>query len=113
MRAIPKKLLIHSGTIKSITAEDRWGNVITTLPVNLKYIRLESIKTIVKDSQNNEIQLNTLLFFDCKNSEPKDVSFTKDTIITINGVDHTVKTIEPLYDVNKLHHYEVGLIYCQ
>lgn len=110
MRAIPKKLLIHSATIKSISAEDRWGNITTTPPVDLNYIRLEPIKTIVKDSQNNEIQLNTLLFYDCKNSEPKDVVFAKETIITINGVDHTIKTLEPLYDERKLHHYELGLI---
>ena len=110
MRPIPKKLLIHNAIIKSIITEDRWGNVTTTPPVDLRYIRLEPIKSIVKDSQNNEIQLNTLLFYDCKNSKPKDVLFTKDTIITINNVDHTIKTVEPLYDEGKLHHYELGLI---
>lgn len=110
MRSIPKRLLIHSATIKSIETEDRWGNVTTTPPVDLKFIRLEPTKTIVKDSQNNDIQLSTLLFYDCKNSVPKNVEFAKDTLITINGVDHTIKTVEALYDERKLHHYEVGLL---
>jgi hypothetical protein len=109
MKPIPKRLLIHSATIKAITSTDRWGTVTTTEPINLKFIRLEPTTKIVKDKQNNEIQLNNIMFYDCKNSIPRGLEFAENTIITINKQEHTINVIESLYDANKLHHYELGL----
>jgi len=103
-------MLIHSGTITGVTTTDRWGNETTTPPVDLKFIRIEPTTKIVKDKQNNEIQLSNLMFYDCKNSLPKGATFNEDTVITINGKEHTIKVIDKLYDENKLHHYELGLI---
>lgn len=110
MRPIPKKLLIHSGTIAEITKVDRWGNATVPDPVVLKYVRIEPTKTVIRDKQNNEVQLSLVLFYDCKNSLPKGVKFTKDTVITINGEEHIIKTVEKLYDGKRLHHYEIGLV---
>jgi hypothetical protein len=110
MKPIPKKLLIHSATIKAVTSTDRWGNKTTGAPVDLKYVRFEPSTKIIRDKQNNELQLSSTMFYDCKNSEPASAEFTKDTIITFNGTDYKVEVIEPLYDGHKLHHYELGLV---
>lgn len=110
MRPIPKSMLIHSGTIAGVTETDRWGNETTSTPVDLKYIRIEPTKAIVRDKQNNEVQLSNLMFYDCKNSLPKGATFAENTVITINSKEHTIKTVEALYDGKKLHHYEIGLV---
>ena len=110
MRAIPKKLLIHSATIKGVETSDRWGNEPTSAPINLTFVRVEPSSKIVKDKQNNDLQLNAIMFFDAKNSQPNDVVFTQEQIIVFNGIEYNIQTIEPLYDDKKLHHYELGLI---
>jgi hypothetical protein len=110
MRAIPRKLLIHSATIKVVTATDRWGKETTSHPVDLKYVRIEPSSKLVKDKQNNEVQLSALMFFDMKNSQPAGTVFTQDQIILWNGIEYRVQIIDPLYDGSNLHHYELGLI---
>lgn len=110
MRPIPRKLLIHSGTIAGITDVDRWGQETVSNTAELKYIRIEPLKTMIRDKQNNQVQLSAILFFDCNNSRPKEPAFSQDTIITVDNVTYKIKTIEALYDENKLHHYELGLL---
>ena len=76
----------------------------------LERVRLEPTSKVIRDKNNAEIQLATVMFYDCKNSSPKELSFKTDEIIVFNGQRHQIKTIEPLYDEKKLHHYELGLI---
>lgn len=76
----------------------------------ISYVRMEPSSKIIRDKNNAEIQLAATLFYDCKNSEPRGITFEEDDVIIFNGQKHQVKTIEPLYDRKKLHHYELGLI---
>lgn len=110
MRPIPKKMLIHSATIEAVASKDRWGKETFSSAVDLKNVRFEPSTKIVKDKQNNDVQLACTLFYDCKNSLPKNVNFYNDQIISFNSEKYKVQIIEPLYDMKKLHHYELGLI---
>lgn len=110
MRAIPRRLLIHAVTLTRENRKDRWGKVADSTAEELKYVRLESSKKIVRDKNNAEIQLSAVLFCDCRNTLPANVNFQVDDIISFNGENYKVKEIEPLYDGKKLHHYEVGLV---
>lgn len=108
MKAIPKNLLIHSGTI-AVTSTDDWGAETTTAPTELKFIRIEPYNKILKTKNNEEVQTNALMFYDAVNSLPKGQSFTENTIININGREYRIVTIDELYDNRKLHHYEITL----
>ncbi|GFO86497.1 putative minor capsid protein [Anaerostipes butyraticus] len=110
MKAIPKKLLIHKVVLHKKEKEDKWGNATLDAGTELSYVRMEPSKQIVRDKNNAEIQLSATLFFDCRNSRPKDITFQTDDIIVFNGMKHQVKVVEPLYDEKILHHYELGLI---
>lgn len=110
MKPIPKSLLIHEVTIYREKSQDRWGNAKTDHGTVLKDIRMEPSSKIVRDKNGAEIQLAALLFYDCKNSKPRDFLFAFDDIVVFNGQKHQVKVIDPLYDNKKLHHYELGLI---
>lgn len=109
MRAIPKKMLIHTVTLAK-AGSDRWGTERITSEQELKHVRMEPSSKIVRDKNNAEIQLAAELFYDCKNSRPTGISFEVDDLILFNGQKYAVRFVEPLYDDKRLHHYEVGLV---
>lgn len=110
MRAIPKKLLIHTVKLQRITSKDRWGEENQKDEFKLEKVKIEPSSRIVRDKNSAEVQLSATLFYDCRNSVPRGFSFKEDDIILFNGQKHRVQVIEPLYDSNKLHHYELGLV---
>jgi len=109
-RPIPKKLLIHSVTHRYGATEDSWGEPTFEGENNLTRIRIEPTTKRVISKDNTEIQLSTVLFYDCINSKPQNVTFAIEDEILFNGTKYKVQSIEPLYDENSLHHYEVGLV---
>ena len=110
MRPIPKSLLIHTVILHKKINEDRWGKGELDGGIELTYVRMEPSGKIVRDKNNAEIQLVATLFYDWKNSRPKDVVFKVDDLIAFNGVIHRIEVVEPLYDEKRLHHYELGLV---
>ncbi len=109
IKPIPKKLLIHTVTRLERTT-DRWGEETLKEKEIIKRVRIEPSNKVVRDKNNAEIQISATLFYDCKNSLPRDIQFAEDDIIVFNGQKHKVQTIEPLYDRERLHHIEMGLV---
>lgn len=110
MKPIPKSLLIHTVRRYSKTDEDKWGKSTEILVSEIGFVRFEPSSKVVRTVNNAEIQLSATLIYDCRNSRPKSIQFRLDDIITFNGEKHRIQLIEPLYDGNKLHHIEVGLV---
>ncbi len=110
MRAIPKRLLIHTAVKHGKPETDRWGNGTLDSGTEMKYVRMEPSGKVIRDKNHAEIQLAATLFYDCRNSAPKGLSFKLDEIIVFHGQKHQVKLVEPFYDGRRLHHYELGLI---
>ena len=111
MKPIPKSLLPHSVMLhKKVNAGGRFEEDSLDDGTKLTYVRMEPSSRIVRDNNGAEIQLAATLFYDCRNSDPKDISFKVDDVIVFNGQKHRVQVVEPLYDRNKLHHYELGLV---
>ena len=110
MRPIPKTLLIHAVTQAREGEADRWGNGGLTGEQELQHVRMEPSSKVIRDKNGAEIQLAATLFYDCRNSRPKNILFQTDDIIIFNGQRHKVQTVEPLYDGARLHHSEMGLI---
>lgn len=109
MQAIPKRLLIHK-SVKYTYVKDRWGEETLDDGQEIKYIRIEPSSKVVRDKNNAEVQLAAMLFYDCKNSFPRDVVWKEDDIVAVNDEKYRVQTVEPLYDGKRLHHYEIGMV---
>lgn len=122
IRPIPKNLLIHSAELTTEFSPDKWGTPQKSETVKLEHVRIEPSAKHVIGGNGETVQLAAVLFFDCRNSSPADVTFAlkDDTVnggtvvlqkVSFGGRIFTVQTIEPLYaDKNRIHHYEVGLI---
>lgn len=110
IKAIPKKLLIHTVTRAKEGEDDRWGNADLMDMQEVKLVRMGPSSKVIRDKSGAEIQLAATLFYDCRNSRPQGISFDVDDIIIFNDQKHRVVLVEPLYDGSKLHHYELGLI---
>lgn len=102
-------MLIHTVTHRK-TDSDRWGEETLKEEQEIIHVRVEPSGKVVRDKNNAEVQLSATLFYDCRNSCPKGVEFVEDDIIIFNGQKHSIQTIEPLYDGERLHHIEMGLI---
>lgn len=109
MRAIPRNLLIHSAKAYSELTENTWNDKSRELIAELDCVRIEPSASIRLTNTNEQVQLSAVLFFDCRNSAPKDFDFSKTDIITACGSEYRVISVDKLYDERGLHHYEVGL----
>ena len=109
-RPIPKKLLIHSATHKYGPDKDAWGNIVYAGTRELIRVRIEPTEKRVLGKDNTEVQLNSLMFYDCVNSKPAGVIFEIEDAISFGGTDYIIVSIDPLSDESKLHHYEIGLV---
>lgn len=110
MMAIPRSLLIHDVILHHVSREDKWGNGALDSGIHVTRVRMEPSGKIARDKNNAEIQLAATMFYDCKNSVPRNQTFCVDDIMVFNGVRYKIQVVEPLYDGRKLHHYELGLI---
>lgn len=109
MIPIPRAMLPHSATLESITEEDDWQKPIYGNPVTLEYIKIDPTRTLKTDSQNRQVQLSAILFYDCFNSFPK-VEFIEGQRVNFRGRVYKVETVETLFENrDQPHHYEVGL----
>lgn len=109
MIPIPKRLLIHSCTLKTPVSEDGYGKTVYSEPVMLEKVRIEPSAAVITDKQNRQRQLSALLLYDCRSSKGL-TEFKTEDIVCFNGTEYSVGKIDALYDGKRLHHYEVGLI---
>lgn len=117
MTAIPKCYLIHNAELINEFG-DEWA-VTERNSAPLKHVRIEPSRSVVRDVKSQEVALNALLFFDCRNSHCTiDFALEGETVgenvllaqrVKFGNRLYTVKTIEAIYDNKKLHHYEIGL----
>lgn len=110
MRAIPRSLLIHTVTKARAVQTDRWGKEEISDQEEISFVRMEPSHRVIRDKNNAELQLSAVLFYDCRNSCPRGMTFSEDEVIVFNGQKHRIREIEPLYDGKRLHHYEIGVV---
>lgn len=111
MKPIPKSMLPHTVMLyKKVNSGGFYEEDSLKDGIDLSFVRIEPSSKIVRDKNNAELQIVATLFYDCKNSQPRNIAFSVDDVIRFHGQKHRVKVVEPLYDSRKLHHYELGLI---
>jgi len=109
-RPIPRKLLIHEVFYSEYLNEDAWSGKTYKTAVTLKYVRLETVKKNMLNSQGESSQDRAMLIFDCINSSPQ-ASFNKKDRITFRGENYEIREIDILEGTgNKIHHFEIMLV---
>lgn len=109
MIPIPSSFLIHSAQLLTPTGEDVWQSQTYGSPISLSHIRVEPVKQWITDKENRQVSLSASLFYDCRNSLPRNVEFRAGAKVIFDGREYTIETVERLYDERRLHHIEVGL----
>jgi len=110
MIRIPKRLLIHSATLKVYSkdwTQDKETSV-DTLLTNVRYERVTKLNQTSKT--NKDLALKATLWYDSSNSSPKGVNFVEGQIIEFEGVPHTIEVINYYYDDKGLGHEQLGLV---
>lgn len=107
IKPMPKEMLIHSVTYEEFY-ENRHGQGFKD-PIELKHVLIQPVSSIKRSNLSDEVSYNSLLFFDCVNSRPSDITFKKKSRIKFNGESMVVDKVNPIYTFN-LHHYELELI---
>ena len=111
MKAIPKKLLIHSAAVYQETKTGAgWNGKELELTGQFTHIRIEPSSQVIRDKNNREQQLSATIFFDCKNSQSTAGDPKEDLILDFQGDKYRIVSVEPLYDGKRLHHYEIGMV---
>ena len=119
MQPIPARILIHSGTTTIYYDADKWGGTPDAVTAPITGIRIEPYRRETHDVNQQEVTLTAMLYYDTKNSAcalpfvlPGDTyggGKVKQQTISALGRVFVVKSVEPIYDDQALHHLEVGL----
>lgn len=111
MRAIPICLLPHTVLLKKPAHQSIWGSVIGDESVILTRVRLEGC---VKRSAGGAVcgtEAAGVLYYDCRNSAPKNVVFSVGDLIEFGGREYAVTAVEWLCGKNGApHHAEIRLV---
>lgn len=105
---MPKAILIHSVEYKEYKGKDRYGKEYKE-PITLKDVLVQPVSSINRTGSADAISYNSLMFYDCVNSLPKNIKFTKESIITFNNEEMIINKVNPIYTFD-LHHYELELV---
>ena len=110
LQPIPRFLLTHSATHNyGAKTQNDAGQDSYASSRELSRVLFQPSSKLVKTKDNNEKQLSAVMFFDCRNSLPKDATFALgDQIVKTGGQTYEiVGGTEPVYDGA---HYEVELL---
>lgn len=105
---IPRTLLPHRAQLMTET-KDAWQHPIPASLHELKHIRIDADLLRQADVQDTTHTARWLLFYDCRSSLPRGMSFSPGQVILWNELRLTVKLVIPVWEDQALHHYEVEL----
>ena len=109
IRPIPKRLLIHSVTHKTLPTKDQWGTVSWGTSQAVSFVRVEPTSKVIISKDSKQVQLSALMLYDSVNSIPTDINFTVQDAIVYDGVEYIIMVVDKINDDTGLHHLEVGM----
>lgn len=107
MRQIPKNMLIDEAVIRTPASEDCFGTVTYGSDTTLRYIRIDFSEKLAYGGMRCGDKSEGRLFYDCRNSLPRDFSFSVGQVIDYGGKSYRVIAVKKLYEKKRLHHIEV------
>lgn len=110
MKAIPVRLLPHSGTYEPYTGTvgsvKTYGALVTMYRVRFEPVKQNAMASL-GDMKNDRF----LLIYDCQNSQPGGLAFKVNDRITYVGMTLVVRKATPFFaGSNDVHHYEVNCV---
>lgn len=105
---IPRALLPHQAQLLTETM-DAWQHSTVIDSKQLKYIRIDADLSRRADEKDTVHTAHWLLFYDCRNSQPRDVCFALGLVILWNDLRLIVKQVTPVWADQALHHFEILL----
>jgi len=108
---LPKQWLIHTILYEEYQGVDDWDNEQFAKPINIKHVRFDDSSVFSRDSNQNKIVADAIIFIDAKHSKPiKD--FKERSKITFNDKEYVLKKVVPCYypTKNKIRHYELEVV---
>lgn len=107
---IPRRLLIHSGSLApytgTVNSVKTYGTVAT-----LSFVRFEPVKQNAMTSLGDMKNDRFVMFFDCQNSLPAGTVPAINDKITFGAIILSVRKVTPCYgNTPAVHHYEVSCV---
>lgn len=111
VRPLPKSWLIHTIIYHPPSEEDDWGNVTNPEPITINNVRYDQSTVFSRDSTQEKIQAEGVIFVDTANSSPIP-DFVEDTTIMFGKKRLTLKKIVPCYFPMsyKVRHWELEVV---
>jgi len=108
---LPKQWLIHTISYEEYQGVDDWDNERFTEPIDIEHVRFDDSTVFSRDSNQNKIVADAVIFVDAKHSKPiKD--FKERSKIIFNDSEYVLKKVIPCYypTKNKIRHWELEVI---
>ena len=119
MQSIPSQMLKDFITLKVPTGVDEWNRA-TYTDYQQGRVHIQGANKIVKNKENTEVQLKSILFVDLRKSVPfldwsslqHQAEQTGHEMRVVHGQnEYAVIEVDDVPDpYGQLHHYEVGLV---
>jgi len=109
VRSIPVNLLIHSVVYYKRIGKTEYEEILYDSGIELKKVRVEPKHRIIKNTDGDDLQSQSILFYDSVKSVPRDIDFNMNDKITFNNKDYIILAVNDFYDNKKLHHKEIAL----
>ncbi|MCM1055539.1 MAG: minor capsid protein [Bacteroides sp.] len=109
MKPIPKSWLIHTACAVELKEREGWEEPSERKRTELSRIRVEPSSNLRISKSNIQVQLSAVLFYDCRNSRPRDFDFSRADKVEYDGEQYDIVSVQKHYDDRKLHHMEVEL----
>lgn len=119
MQSIPSQMLKDFITLKVPTGVDEWNNA-TYQEYTQGRVHIQGANKIVKNKENTEVQLKSILFVDLRKSTPfldwsllqHQAELIGHEMRVVHGQnEYAVIEVDDVPDpYGQLHHYEVGLV---
>lgn len=107
---IPRRLLVHSGTLAPYTGTANSAKTYGTT-VTLKNVRFEPVKQNAMTSLGEMKNDRFLMFFDCKSSLPAGTVPAVNDKLTFGAIVLLARKVTPCYgNTPEVHHYEVSCV---
>src|SRR5699024_2844986 len=108
---LPKQWLIHTISYEEYQGVDDWDNEEFAEPIDIEHVRFDDSTVFSRDSNQNKIVADAVIFVDAKHSKPiKD--FKERSKIIFNDSEYVLKKVIPCYypTKNKIRHWELEVI---
>ena len=110
IKPIPRVLLNQNVEYEKFVEGDDWsGGPYHEPSITLENVRVQYSTDLNRNNNSEDITYKALLFFDMTHSRPKNVEFTENSKVNVDGQIMYIKEIHPIRSF-KLHHYELVLV---